>query len=269
MKKKIFLLFPLLFFFPSSALSQRPLLFAEEPTTMGMGALDFGLGFEYLKKRHADPSDAPIYLVKLPVTRAHLGIGEIAELHFDWRGRLIGSLEKGSNVSDWGDLTVATKIRIFKESEPFPAVGIKYAVKLPNTRYDNKLGSNQTDFFASLLFSKTFGGINARLNAGFGILDDPQQLNNQLDIYTLGAAFIVPAGESAKIFFEWTGFMGAHREQAKLIGRVAIEAKAFDIKWDILGSYHLIGDVRDFGTSFEWSETWSVGLFVHKDFQLW
>jgi hypothetical protein len=261
------LLLLLFFFFPLQA--QRPILFTENPNSVGDGKLSVGFGVEYLKKDKATPLKAPIWLMRIPVARTYIGVGEIVDVLVDWRGRLFATQGTGKHVSDWGDISIGTKINFLKESRSQPSLAIMYLVKLPNTSHDELLGSNQTDIFLSFLAAKTFGDVHVRANLGLGILDDPEHQHSQLDIYTMSAALILPVGQTHKVFTEWAGFLGSHRDQAKFTARGGIQTMILDAEWSAFGSFRVIGDEKDFGTAFENSETWGVGLFVRKEFSLW
>jgi hypothetical protein len=249
--------------------AQRPFLFTENANTAGDGNLSLGIGAEYLEKDRSIPLEAPTRLLKISTMHTRLGIGENVDLLIDWRGRLYAEQASGKHVSDWGDVSLATKINFLKEAKSRPSLGVMYLVKLPNTSHAQLLGSNETDFFLSLLGAKRLGILHLRLNAGVGILDDPDHLDSQLDIYTMGAAGFIRVGEEADLFAEWTGFLSPHRSQAKFTARGGVEARILDLQWVFYGSFRVIGDERDFGTAFENSESLGVGLFVRKLFSLW
>jgi hypothetical protein len=195
-------------------------------------------------------------------------VGEIVDVLVDWRGRLFAAEGTGKHVSDWGDASIGTKINFLKEATSQPSLAMMYLVKLPNTSHDELLGSNQTDFFLSLLAAREFGGIQVRTNLGLGILDDPEHAHAQLDIYTMSAALILPVGPNHKVFAEWAGFLGSHRDQAKFTARAGIQTMILGAEWSAFGSFRVVGDEKDFGTAFENSETWGVGFFLRKEFSL-
>jgi hypothetical protein len=266
---RIFCIPPLVLGFILPLQAQRPFLFTENPNTAGDGQFSFGVGAEYLEKDKSIPLEAPTRLLRIPTVHTYIGLGENVEVLLDWRGGLFAQQGTGKHVSDWGDVTVGTKINFLKEARQQPSLGVMYLVKLPNTKRDELLGSNQTDFFLSLLAAKRLGILRLRLNAGVGILDDPDHLNSQLDIYTIGAAGIIRVSKKGSLFAEWTGFLSPHRSQAKFTARGGIEARVLDLQWILYGSFRVIGDERDFGTAFENSESFGIGLFVRKSFNLW
>jgi len=255
------------FIFPLQA--QRPILFTENPNSLGEGKLSIGFGVEYLKKDKAIPPRAPSWLLKIPVARTYIGVGEIVDVLVDWRGHLFAAQGTGKHVSDWGDISIGTKVNFLKETRSQPSLAVMYLVKLPNTSHDELLGSNQVDLFLSFLAAKRLGDVHARVNIGLGILDDPEHPHSQLDVYTMSAALVLPVGEEHKIFVEWAGFLGSHSDQAKFTARAGVETMILGAEWCAFGSFRVVGDEKDFGTAFEYSETWGVGLFVRKEFSLW
>ena len=68
-----------------------------------------------------------------------------------------------------------------------PAIGLRFATKLPNASNEAGLGTDMTDFFASLLIAKTIQSIRVVGNAGVAILGDPTSaVPEQNDLMTLG-----------------------------------------------------------------------------------
>jgi hypothetical protein len=249
--------------------AQRPSSLTEPPETSGEGKLTVGVGLEYLKKNKAIPPRASLTMWRLPVTRSYLGVGKIADVIVDWRGRLFAEQGTGQRVTDWGDLSLGTKVQFLRETPTRPSLGAMFLVKLPNTSHDELLGSNQTDVFLSVLGSKQFSEVELRGNLGLGILDDPERPHTQLDIYTFGIACLFPVWEEHRLFIEWAGFLGSHSEQAKTVLRYGFVAKALEMEWSIFGSLRVIGNEKDFGTAFEYSESWGVGMFLRKGVALW
>src|SRR4029450_8682505 len=87
------------------------------------------------------------------------------------------------------DITVATKVRLLAETMGRPAIGLRFAPKLPNTSNESGLGLDTTDFYMSLLGAKTVQSVRVVGNLGFGILADPTVGNRQNDVLTYGLSF--------------------------------------------------------------------------------
>ncbi|HAL55323.1 MAG TPA: hypothetical protein DCP63_02300 [Bacteroidetes bacterium] len=257
------LIFPLLVF------GQRPMMMTQHASTLGKGHHELGIGFEYLEK-HVSPSpDVPQSMLRLFVVAIHQGIAENVDFDLDWRGRLIAQLDDGKREFDWGDLTVSTKINFFRERGYVPSVGVRNAVKLPNTTYAlARLGSNQMDFHSHVLLSKHVGNIQTRLNLGFSIIGDPRSAGEQDDVYSLGAAVLLPFRETHRLFFELHGFTGYEDHDDKLVGRLGLFLNTGGIEYRLFSSIRILGNNRDFATAFEGSENWSVGIMVTRAFKL-
>jgi hypothetical protein len=126
-----------------------------------------------------------------------IGLSPIAELQFDgslFDTLLIGKRSPaplsnlltvvGDHTHDTSDLVIATKVRILAEGVGHPAIGIRFATKLPNASNESGLGTDTTDFYAALLFGKTVQSFRVVANGGIGILPDPVIGNRQNDVVT-------------------------------------------------------------------------------------
>ena len=251
------------------ARAQRPILYTEEPATLGDGNQLIGGGFEYLRKSDRDVGVPWTRLWKVPEILTEFGVGERVNVQLYWRGGLFAESPSGTTGSDYGDLSIATKILILRETQNRPAFGVNYSVKLPNTKDEEGLGSDNTDVYGALLFSKKFGMVTGRLNLGLGILGDPRRQNAQDDIYVYGAAFLLRLEPSTRIFVETTGFFGPLNDDDKLVGRLGLQIRRLDLDWTGFWSVKLSGTPLDFGTAFELSERWGAGIFVSKQLNLW
>ena len=113
-------------------------------------------------------------MLRVPVLGLSFGLSSIAELQID--GGLYNRLHvtdrvqaplssmldfDGDSTSDFEDITVATKIRMLSETPGRPALGLRFATKLPNASNENGIGNDTTDFYASLLIGKTVQSVRA------------------------------------------------------------------------------------------------------------
>jgi hypothetical protein len=259
----------LLLFQPNLLLAQRPVILTETPTTSGEHIVDLYFGTEYLNKHLA-----PQPLLAESITRAgiigwHLGVSKNVNIDLDWRGYLFATLQNGTQVNDWGDLTVSTRVLIVKEREGIPGIGFRNAVKLPNTRHTPYgLGSDETDVYTHILLGKHWGKVEARLNIGFGILGDPKKLNSQDDVYLFSGAVLIPAGERLTLFSEAYGIVGYFDHDDKLLARFGGMLTFESFELNIFGSAGVAGSKIDIGGAFEASESWSVGIALKKSFEL-
>jgi hypothetical protein len=184
-----------------AAAQQRPLV-TEDPETIGAGRVLIEGGIEYGRG-----VEVPVYglegdLWQLPAVGVSFGLGWIAELQFDSgisrmtvtdrrAGPLSGLLDfTGDRTTAVRDIVVATKIRLLDERTRRPAIGVRFATKLPNASNETGLGTDMTDFAATLLVAKTVGSLRTVGNIGFAILGDPTEVATQHDplVYSVSMA---------------------------------------------------------------------------------
>ena len=250
----------------SAASAQRPVMLTETASPLGIRHLQTGIGVEYLEKHQAPARDLAEKEIRVFMASMNFGVAENVDFNLEWRGGLVATFPSGHKGYDWGDLTVATKITIVENPESFPNIGIRSAVKLPNTSYlPHKLGSDQTDFFFQALLSGYSGGFEGRLNLGFGIVGVPASTGIQNDVFTLNVAGVFPIGSGTSMFLEANGVKGYFGGDGKLVTRAGITTPWEGVEWSLFGSLRVLGDNRDFGGAFEMSENWSIGVYLKKD----
>ena len=83
---------------------------------------------------------------------------------------------------------MATKVRFVSERGGRPALGVRFATKLPNASNESGLGLDTTDFLATLLVGKTLGPVRLAGNLGMGILGDPTRGDRQNDVLLYGVS---------------------------------------------------------------------------------
>ncbi|OFW13167.1 MAG: hypothetical protein A3F69_06730 [Acidobacteria bacterium RIFCSPLOWO2_12_FULL_66_10] len=157
-------------------------------------------------------------LIAVPTIGISVGISSIAEFQIDggFYNRLnvtarhpapLSSLltTSESTTHDVSDTVIATKIRVLSETAGRPAMGLRFATKLPNASNESGLGLDTIDVFASLLGAKTIQSIRVVSNVGVGILADPISGNRQNDVLTYGLSFARAMTERAEIVGELNG----------------------------------------------------------------
>ena len=264
---RLFLAVILLSFMAPYGYSQ--VLLTPSAQTSGKGTLRAGVGVEYYSKHTSPGPDLPVTETRLFTAAAHMGVADNVNFDLDWRGLLLATTSSGELQSDWGDLTVSTRIRFVSEDENVPAIGVRSSVKLPNTSFvPYPLGSNETDYGISLLLTKAFGSLEARMNLGFSILGDPVHKGTQNDVYSLGILMLLPGNEAFQPFVECFGFSGYMKDDDKLVVRGGATVPLSNVLVNIYASVRALGSNKDFGTAFELSENWSVVIMLLKDFHL-
>jgi len=111
----------------------------------------------------------------------------------------------GDHTHDVEDMVIATKIRLVGESPSRPAIGLRFATKLPNASNESGLGLDTTDFYFSALLGKTVQSIRMVGNAGLGILADPVEGNRQNDVFTYGFSIARAVKQGVEVVGEING----------------------------------------------------------------
>jgi hypothetical protein len=195
---------------------QRPLV-TEDPETVGPGLVLIEGGFDYANDILYPVSGLQGNLIKLPTLGVSFGLSSIAELQIDgglYDGLSIKSRRdaplsslldfSGDHTHDVEDFVIATKIRLLSESPARPAIGVRFATKLPNASNESGLGLDTTDFYASALLGKTIQSIRFVGNAGLGILADPQG-PRQNDVFTYGFSIARAVRQGLEVVGEING----------------------------------------------------------------
>jgi hypothetical protein len=191
-------------------------------------------------------------LWRIPSVGISIGISSIAELQIDGglydklyiSERRIAPLSNlltigtDTTTHDVEDTVVATKIRLVSETASGPAIGVRFATKLPNASNESGLGLDTTDFYMTLLGAKTVQSIRIVGNFGFGILADPTIGNRQNDVLVYGLSFARAMTQQAEIVGEVVGristrsgdpFPGTEsRGLVKIGGRYTVSSVRFD-----------------------------------------
>jgi hypothetical protein len=202
----------------TAALAQQRPLVTEDPETIGLGLVLIEGGFDVQRSVAYPASGLEGNLLRLPTVGVSFGISSIAELQID--GGLYNRLSvtkresaplsnlldfTGDRTSDVEDITVATKIRVAAETAGRPAVGVRFATRLPNASNESGLGLDTTDFYASVLVGKTVQSVRVVGNAGLGILGEPTNGNSQNDVFTYGVSFARAVREGIEVVGEING----------------------------------------------------------------
>jgi hypothetical protein len=178
---------------------QRPLV-TEDPETIGAGRILLETGLTAEHDVLFPVSGLAGNRFVFPTVGVSIGVSSIAEIQVDGgpyqrlsiserRAAPLDDLVDvdGDSTSDVEDIVVATKIRLVPEAARRPAFGLRFATQLPNASNESGLGTDLTNFFASLLVAKTVQSIRVVGNAGVAILGDPTSgVPEQNDLLTYG-----------------------------------------------------------------------------------
>jgi hypothetical protein len=179
---------------------QRPLT-TQDPETIGAGHVLVEAGFDYGRDVFYPTSGLTGNLLRAPLIGAMVGLGSIVEVQLTGglRNRLAitkraaGPLSQmvtvtGDATSDVEDVVFATKIRVLAEDETRPAIGLRFATRLPTASNESGLGTDAMDFYATVLAAKTVRSFRVVANLGLGILSDPTRGDRQNDVLMFGAS---------------------------------------------------------------------------------
>jgi hypothetical protein len=200
-----------------AAAQQRPLV-TEDPEPIGAGRVLIESGIDYARDQTYTVSGLKGNLWRMPTIGISVGISSIAELQID--GGLYNRLTitsrspaplsslltvPGNTTHDVEDIVMGTKIRLASETARRPAFGFRFATKLPNASNESGLGTDTTDFLASILGAKTVQSIRVVGNFGFAILADPTEGDRQNDVLTYGASVARAVTQQAEFVSEVNG----------------------------------------------------------------
>jgi hypothetical protein len=201
----------------SAGAQQRPLV-TEDPETIGSGLVLFEGGFDQQYDVSYPVSGLKGDLLRVPTLGLSFGLSSIAELQID--GGLYNRLSitsrqdaplsdqldvTGDKTSAIEDIVVATKIRLLSETAGRPALGVRFATRLPNASNESGLGLDTTDFFVAGLFGKTVQSIRFVGNVGLGILADPVRGDRQNDVLTYGLSVARAVQQGLEVVGEING----------------------------------------------------------------
>ncbi len=207
----------ILFTATAAQAQQRPLI-TEDPETIGAGRVLLEAGVDYAREVEYPVSGLEGNLFRFPVLGVSFGISSIAELQID--GGLYNRLSiterneaplssmvtaTGDSTHSVEDIVIATKVRLVPEGVAHPAIGFRFATRLPNASNESGLGLGTTDFFATLLFGKTVRSIRFVGNGGLGILGDPTRGDRQNDVLVYGMSVARAVTEAAELVGEVVG----------------------------------------------------------------
>jgi hypothetical protein len=205
---------------PASAVAQQRPLITEDPETIGAGRVLIEGGFNYERDVMFPVSGLEGNRLSVPTVGVSIGLSSIAEIQIDggFYQRLsitdrdptapLASLLTftDDDTSDVEDIVLATKVRIVSETSGRPAFGLRFATKLPNASNEDGLGTDLTDFYASLLVGKTVQAVRVVGNAGVAILGDPTSpVPAQNDLMTFGVSVARAMTTAAEVVAELNG----------------------------------------------------------------
>jgi hypothetical protein len=241
---------------PGVAHSQQRPLRTDDAEILKTGRIRADVGVEFLQRQRYRLSGIQGDLTRLGVSSIHIGVGEYAEFQISGvvqdvlsvssqTNPIIPPTFSGDSTNDYGDLILGTKMKLAGEKGYWPAVAFKFAVELPNAKHDSGLGTDQTEFYSSLIFKKHFGRFQILGEAGFAILGSPTLQGRQTDPLTYGIAAIIPVHRGINFVAEVNGRQGPPNRDGnenKSQARAGIQVWTRGIRWDCAGVAGLTKD---------------------------
>jgi len=136
----------------------RPLS-TEDATVVEKGAFEAEIGFEYIRQDNRDNNYTILLVPNYGLTER---IQLCCELPFD-----ILRPDGGPDEEGLGDISLASKILIFQETEKIPSLVFKPVVKLATGDEDKGLGSGDEDISFILTATKSIGQATFHSNVGY------------------------------------------------------------------------------------------------------
>ncbi|MBN2318092.1 MAG: hypothetical protein JXR49_03410 [Acidobacteria bacterium] len=226
---------------------QRPLL-TDDAEILPTGRVRLESGIEFIQGQKYSLSGLEGDLTRLGVMGIHVGVGEYAEFQisgvvqdvFSVKSRsepVVAPTFTGDTTHDFGNLVLATKLKILGEKQRRPAMAFKFAVELPNANQENGLGTDQTQFYTSLLFKKHFSRVQILADLGMAILGSPVEAGKQTDPFTYGIGTVVSVHRRLNLVAEINGRQGSERvgNENRSQVRAGMQFRTGSIRWDVAG----------------------------------
>ena len=228
--------------------SQQRLLVTEPVETVPPGYILVGAGVDFLQDVVFRFSGLEGDLTRVGVMDIRIGAGKIVELQLQGTVRNILNVKRrfpapnthrldflGDSTSDFGDITVGTKVRIRKERGRWPAMGMQFGMEVPVARNETGLGNDESNLFWSFLLEKNVAKVRILTNVGLAILGDPVTPGAQDDLYTYGLALVYPVHPRVNLVGDLYGRVGpggiGTEEQSLL--RSGAQIKFGGLYWDL------------------------------------
>lgn len=249
MRNRRSILLALSLLFSSTVFAQQRPLRTDDAELLPTGMVRVELGVEFLQGQKYPLSGLEGNLTRLGVASIQVGIGEYGEFRISGVAQDVLSVTdrmepvsppsfEGNTANDFGNLLLAAKLKLLGEKRRRPAMAFKFAVELPNANQENGLGTDQTQFYSSLLFKKHFGRVQVLADLGVAILGSPVVPGKQTDPFTYGVGTVIQLHRSVNLAAEVYGRQGAegrvgNENLSQLRG--GFQFRTGRIRWDIAG----------------------------------
>lgn len=237
---------------------QRPLV-TEDVDIVKPGVIRIETGFEYLQDIKFPLSGLRGDLTKVADSRLSFGLAANVEFQMEWtvhsflaikgRGPSAVALQPGANshdTNDVGDVTLWMKMKLRNEARIAPSLGFRFGVQLPNSNQTRGIGTNTTNFYATINAQKRLADnkLNVFGNLGLGILEAPLSNFTQNDVLLYGLAGIYTLTDKVNLVGEVNG-MHSTRKHAPLgtedfsEARLGAQIRALGLQFNAAGVFGL------------------------------
>ena len=241
----------------TASAQQRPLI-TEDVDVLQPGALRIEAGIDFLQDAKFPASGLTGDLTRAGVVGVNIGLSPNVELQVEGVAQNFLSINSatpnpaiprdfapGANsTNDFGDFTLATKVKLRNETRRGPALGFRFGVELPNSSEARGIGLNQTNAFGTILFGKKFGPrgrLNTFGNVGIAILSAPTESFVQNDVLTYGFAGVFRVNDRLDFAGEVNGRANTRTGDAPLgtepqsEARLGLRVRGGGLRFDFAG----------------------------------
>jgi hypothetical protein len=186
----------------SAGAQQRPAL-TEDPEPIAEGTMLIEVGVDHAWDQTFPLSGLEGNLLRGPLFGLSTALGSTAEMQLDGVSLSRLSIQRrfdaplsdvvasrGDSTASIDDFVVGAKIRLLSETNSRPAIGLRFATRLPNAGNEKGIGLDTMDFFQSILIGKSAASTRFVGNLGIGILSDPTDGHGQNDVLTYGLSVV-------------------------------------------------------------------------------
>jgi hypothetical protein len=165
----------------------RPLLTEEATIVDARMALE--IGGDFISREPNYETGRPRHRWDGPLLRLLYSPAESVEVDLEWVAFILVPADPDlGRVSDPGDVTLRTKLRLRDGGAHGPTLGARFTVTLPQTSFGQGLGPNTLRMSAQALVTQPVGPWRFHANAGVAIQDEVFRPHEQRDFLAYGLA---------------------------------------------------------------------------------
>lgn len=242
---------------------QRPLI-TDDVDITPEGAIEIGAGVDFLQNVKFPLSGLKGDLTRVGDIRIRTGFASNVELQIEGAIQNFLAINSqtlpspiplnvsGNSTSDFDDIIVSAKVKLFNETKNLPALGLKFGYQMPNTDQARGIGTNQINIFSKVIVQKRFGKrpgktplANIYGNIGLGIMNAPLANFTQNDVLLYGLAGIFRLNDRINIVSEVNGRQNTRGGSVPLgtesVGnfRIGTQIKASGLRFDTAAIFGL------------------------------